>query len=175
MDIISIQCPHCGAGVERKQNEYFGVCPYCGSEVCFDDIKTEAEVIGLRNKVSDLDKRLNDEKIYKQQLAHWKKTRDKVYIITCIMSFFGFLCAILSDDSEGNLIAIGVTLLLISVFTLLIYSPLKCAGHPAFDVKNKNFGENISKAGMLFKFLGVGFLLICGTAFCSAIIYAIIE
>ncbi len=174
MNIISIQCPHCGAAVERKKDEYFGVCPYCGSEVCFDDIKTETEVIGLRNKVSDLDKRLNDEEQFKQQMSKWKKQRDRLYIITSLMSFAGFLCAILSESTEDNFIALGATLMIASLMTLLIAAPLKCANYPTFKEQNKKFSsDNVTKLGVLFKFLGTGFMLLCGTAFCSAIVYAI--
>ena len=176
MKIISIQCPHCGAGVERKKDEYFGSCPYCGSEVCFDDIKDESEVIGLRNKVSDLDKRLNDEKQFKQQMAKWKKKRDRFYFIICIMSFVGFLCVSLSNSSEDGFIALGVGLLLSALGAMLIVAPLKCADYPIFKEENKPFmSENITKMGLLLKFLGIGFLLFCGTAFCSAIVYAIFN
>ncbi|SHM69835.1 hypothetical protein [Ruminococcus flavefaciens] len=169
MDIIKIDCPHCGAAVERKKDEYFGVCPYCGSEVCFDDAKAEAEVIGLRDKVSDLDQRINDDKQYKQKLAVWEKKRNRMYIITGIMTFIGFLCAAFSDSEEGALIACGVMLILASLAALLIVSILRCGDCP------KPIDENTPKKGNFLKVFGIGMVIQCGAAFLSAIICAIFE
>ncbi|MCR5601426.1 MAG: IBR domain-containing protein [Ruminococcus sp.] len=176
MDIISIQCPHCGAGVERKKDAYFGTCPYCGSEVCFDDAKAEAEAIGLRGKVSDLDKRLNAEKQYKAAMKLWIKKRNRMYTITSLLFFLGFLAAVVSDDEEGDLIAIGVMLIMIALFSHIVCSILKCANYPLFRDEYKDFAiDNVSKTGLLFKTIGMGFLLMGGAAFCSAILYAIIH
>ena len=169
MNIVTIDCPHCGAAVERKQNEYFGTCPYCGCEVCFDEAKAEAEVVGLRDKVSDLDKHLNAEKQYKQQLAAWEKKRTRLYLITGVMSFVGFLCTVLSSDSEDGYIAIGVTLILGALFGLLTVSLLRCADCP------KPVDADTPKKGSFLKVFGTGFIILCGTAFLSAIIYAIFS
>ena len=176
MDIISIQCPHCGAGVERKQNEYFGVCPYCGSEVCFDDIKAESEVADLRKKVSDLDWKITTDKQYKKQLAKWKKGRDRLYIISCLFSIVGFLFVMLSKEDDDDFINIGMMLLIAAVLIIIIGAPLKCMGYPGFFEGTEDFkSTKTSRFGLFGKVTGIGLLLLCGSAFCSTIIYAIFS
>jgi len=176
MDIISIHCPHCGAAVERKQNEYFGTCPYCSSEVCFDDIKAEAEVEGLRQKVSDLDWKMNTDKQLKKQLAKWKKGRDRTYIVSCLVSIAGFLFAFLSKEGNDDSVMIGVMLLIIAVLLLFIGASLHCMNYPGFFDGNEDFkSTKTSRLGLFGKVVGIGLLLLCGTAFCSLIICAIIS
>ncbi len=176
MKIISIQCPHCGAAVERKENEYFGVCPYCGSEVCFDDIKAESEVTGLRKKVNDLDWKINTDKQYKKQLAKWKKGRNRTYIVSCLFSTAGFLFSMLSKENDDAFINVGVGLLILAVLLILIGAPLHCMSYPGFFEGNEEFeSTKTSRLGLLGKVTGVGFLLLCGSAFCSAIICAIFS
>ena len=43
MNIVSIECPNCGGRIDRDKSEYFANCPFCGTEVCFDEIKGEAQ------------------------------------------------------------------------------------------------------------------------------------
>lgn len=174
MNIVTIDCPHCGAAVERKKDEYFGVCPYCGCEVCFDDIKAESEVTGLRKKVNDLDWKITTDKQYKKQLAKWKKGRDRLYLISCLFSIAGFTFAMLSKEEDDASINIGMGLLIIALLLIIIGAPIHCLGYPAFFEGNEDFaGNKISRFGLLGKVVGTGFLLLCGTAFISAIIYAI--
>ncbi|WP_294410964.1 hypothetical protein [uncultured Ruminococcus sp.] len=176
MNIIKIDCPHCGAAVERKQNEYFGTCPYCGSEVCFDDIKAEAEVEGLRQKVSDLDWKLTTDKQYKKQLSTWKKGRDRLYIISCLFSTVGFIFVMISKEEDDASVTIGMGLLILAVLFVLIGAPLHCLKYPAFFEGNEDFsGNKISRFGLLGKVVGIGLLLLCGTVVCSAIVCAIFN
>ncbi len=175
MKIISIQCPHCGAAVERKENEYFGVCPYCGSEVCFDDIKAESEVTGLRKKVNDLDWKITTDKQYKKQLAKWKKGRDRTYIVSCIFFTAGFIFAMSSKEADDAFVNIGMGLMILAVLLMFIGSSLHCMSYPGFFGGNEDFkNTKTTRLGLLGKVIGVGLLLLCGTAFCSAIICAII-
>lgn len=167
MNIIEIQCPKCGAKVERKKDSYFAVCHYCGCEVCFDEAKAESEVAGLRGRVNDLGSRLNKEQQYKQELKKWKRKRNIMYAVTGTMSFFGFLFTTLSSNVDDGYIAAGVTLILGALFGLLLTSIILCSFHPV------PVDEKPSKVGGLLNTLGTGFLLLCGAAFLSAIIYAI--
>ena len=169
MDIVKIQCPSCGASVERKNDEYFGVCPYCGSEVCFNDARAEAEVNDLRGQLNSLDQRLDEEKMYKQQLAVWEKKRSRMYIITGIMAFLGFLFVTLSEDSEGALIAIGVMLLFGAVIGLIFFSILRAA-----DCPKPNNGGGAQSTINFFKIFGIGVLILCGAAFLSIIFYCML-
>ncbi len=176
MNIVTIDCPHCGAAVERKENEYFGVCPYCGSEVCFDEAKAEAEVVDLRKKVNDLDRKITTDKQYKKQLEQWKKGRNRTYLVSCLLSTAGFLFAMLSKEEDDASITIGISLLILAVLIILIGAPLHCLQYPAFFEGNEDFsGSKTSRFGLLGKVTGVGFLLLCGSAFCSAIICAIFS
>ena len=56
MDIVLIKCPNCGGNIERQKGEYFSKCPYCGAEVCFDEIKEEAQLGVLKDKIDILEK-----------------------------------------------------------------------------------------------------------------------
>ncbi len=167
MDVIKIQCPNCGASVERKNNEYFGVCDYCGSEVCFDDIKSEAEVADLRGQVNTLDRRIGAENEYKQKLAAWEKKRNRMYIITGAMSFVGFLLAALSVTEDDAFIVLGVTLLLGAVIGLTILSIYRTADCP------KPTDPNAPRKGGFFRIFGTGALILSGAAFLS-VIFAVI-
>ena len=176
MNIIKIDCPHCGAAVERKENEYFGVCPYCGCEVCFDEARAEAEVVDLRKKVNDLDWKITTDKQYKKQLAKWKKGRNRTYLVSCLFSTAGFLFAMLSKEEDDASITIGVSLLILAVLLIIVGAPLHCMNYPGFFEGNEDFeSTKTSRLGMLGKVTGVGFLLLCGSAFCSAIICAIFS
>ena len=81
----------------------------------------------------------------------------------------GFLCTVLSSDSEDGYIAIGVTLILGALFGLLTVSLLRCADCP------KPVDADTPKKGSFLKVFGTGFIILCGTAFLSAIIYAIFS
>ena len=176
MDSIKIDCPHCGAAVERQKGEYFGKCPYCGAEVCFDDIKAESEVTGLRDKVNDLDWQITSEKQYKKQLAKWNKNRGREYIIPCIMSFLGVLSVSLSTDENDDSVMIGIMLIICALLLLFISSVLKCLNHPAFVPGNEEYaGGKPSMLRMMGELLGAGFLLLCGSAFLSVILCAIFD
>lgn len=168
MSIVEIQCPKCGAAVERKENSYFAKCRYCGCEICFDEAKAESEVAGLRGRVNDLDSRLSREQQYKQQMKKWEKKRNIMYTVTGAMSFVGFLFAILSDGDDG-FIAAGVMLIIFALMGLLIASLMICARVP---VPTDGKPSRVSK---LFRTLITGFFLLCGTAFLSAMIYAIAD
>jgi hypothetical protein len=168
MGIIEIQCPQCGASVERKEGSYFAKCRYCGCEVCFNEAKAEAEVAGLRGRVNDLGSRLSMETRNNQQQKKWEKKRNLMYMITCVMSFVGFLFVILSDGDD-DCMAIGALFIISALMGQLIASCLMCIAPPPSDV------GRLSKLGRLFKTIGIGFILMCGTAFISAITYAILD
>ena len=168
MGIIEIQCPKCGAAVERREGSYFAKCRFCGCEVCFDEAKAESEVAGLRGRVNELDSRLSIETRNKQQQKKWEKKRNLMYLITSVMTFVGFLFAILSNGDD-DCMAIGALLIISAFFGLIIASPLICIEPPPFDE------GRLSKLGRLFKTIGTGFVLMCGTAFISAIIYAVMD
>ena len=93
MDIITLECPNCGAKVVRQKNEYFATCPYCGVEVCFDEIKGEAakgQIDELKDSVEGYkkEKEIIDEG--RENLKRWSRWRNILYAsITCLV-FFGF-------------------------------------------------------------------------------------
>ena len=176
MDIVTIECPNCGAAVQRNKGEYFGKCPYCGVEVGFDEMKEEVQFVEMQNRINDLNWKITTDKQYKKQLAKWNKGRNRLYFISCLFSTVGFLFAILSTEDDDAFITLGVSLILLALLTLFIGAPLKCIGYPALFEGNEDFASTkISRLGLLVKVTGIGFLLLCGTALCSAIVYAIFS
>lgn len=93
MDIITLECPNCGAKVVRQKNEYFATCPYCGVEVCFDEIKGEAakgQIDELKDSVEGYkkEKEIIDEG--RENLKRWSRWRNILYASITGLVFFGF-------------------------------------------------------------------------------------
>ena len=91
MDIVEIECPNCGAPVERKQGEYFVKCPFCGVEIGFDEMKEEVQFGEMQNRINILEKRDAVDMSHRRSLDRWLRSRNIMMAVMGIFSFLGFM------------------------------------------------------------------------------------
>ena len=121
MDIVTIECPNCGGRIDRAGDGYFANCPYCGTEVCFDEIKEEIQS-GELNK-----------------LRKWLKWRNIAFAAFWTLSFFAFFFVGLStslDPGNDALVGIGAVMF-IMLFMLFFAGPAVLSTcYPDYDLIN---------------------------------------
>ena len=86
MDIVKIQCPNCGAPIERKQGAYFGKCPFCGVEIGFDEMKEEVQFGDMQNRINVLENQNQIVLAHRKALDKWLKGRTIMFIAVFITS-----------------------------------------------------------------------------------------
>ena len=136
MDIVSLTCPNCNGIVKRKNNEYFAKCPYCGSEVCFNDIKEEAVIGQMSQELRRMqtDKNLSDAKL--AAVRRWVRMRNIVVILQALFGFFAmFLVTVSTKNGDPNevFIASGSMCLIFGTLFLFLMPLLLGAFRPAYD------------------------------------------
>ena len=163
MDIVVIECPNCGGHVERKKGDYFGKCPYCGKEICFNEIKEEAEVGIVKERLEKLEQKEKAEDTHKKELKSWLTTRNWFLAIMGVCHFLGILLVALSDDKEDWRLAVGSISALIA-WILLFFIPLIFGlTYPTYNIlsgKNEPAGKLRSGLTLLF----IGFAVCAATA-----------
>ena len=87
MDIVEIECPNCGAPVERKQGDYFGKCPFCGVEIGFDEMKEEVQFGEMQNRINILENRDAVDMSHRRSLDRWLRSRN---IMMAVMGIFSY-------------------------------------------------------------------------------------
>ncbi len=162
MDIVALECPNCGAKVVRQKNEYFATCPYCGVEVCFDEIKGEAakgQIDELKDSVEGYkkEKEIIDEG--RENLKRWSRWRNILYASITGLVFFGFFFIGLStgpDPGEDTLVGIGSVIMIFAI--MLFFSGPTALGlsYPDYDIVYGNRGV-MYKVSMCLKLAGVSF------------------
>lgn len=149
MSMISMECPNCGAPVKRKKNAFFAHCPYCGVDVCFDEINEEAK---------------ND---IRNQIIVWKRTRN---ICLPVMGAFCFAAFFLvgASNSDDTMVGIGTVCLIIAA-AMFISAPIILGGsYPEYDLLTDAIDKN-AKVKMWAKLMFVSFC-ICLLAVIAAFI-----
>lgn len=133
MDIVMIKCPNCGASVERREGEYFLKCPYCGMEVCFDDIKEEAQIGVLQNKLSAFEQNDIQVEAARQRLKSYCRMRNVSFGVMCLMTIVGFdLVSLAGDDDPQTGLGALITL---GAWGIAFFAPLLLAlVYPGYNI-----------------------------------------
>lgn len=172
MSIISIECPNCGANVNRKENEYFATCPFCGSEVAFNELKEEAAAGDYIDRINELEEEKdNDEKI-RLKLKNWYNMRNGLFAIVGLFHWIGFsIVGSHLNDRDDTVVGIGVIFCMISWICFLFSPALLAAIYPAYNVLTGKH-ETGGKFKMYFVLAGIELaLIVLGTV----LAYIVVE
>ena len=169
-EMIEIQCPNCGGTVKRKQNDYFAVCPYCNSEIGFNELKEEAAVTGMRSRLETLDRHFKNEQEFKTARRTWIKTTRIMLASATILFLFGFTMAGLGEE-DSAMLGFGVILLIFSLMIFLVGPILLAGSYTEFNdqtgtAENKGSGKLL----MWLRLMGISVLLIFFAALAAALI-----
>lgn len=175
MDIILIECPHCGGQVERKEGEYFAKCPYCGKEVCFNEIKEEAQINVFKDKLNDLEQKNKVEQEHKEKLQKWLKARNAFFAVMAICNFAGFFLVGISDaeDHADDVKMMIGSVCMIIAWTLLLFVPAALGlAYPNYNILSGS-PEPGGKLKEGVKLLAAGFGICAATTVIAYLAYLI--
>ena len=157
MELITLNCPNCGGVIQRKIDQYFVRCPYCGSEVAFDGIKEEAQLNGYKMRINDLEQSENADRKNREDMLRWIKARNIFMIIMSIAHFLSFSIVGYQVSIDGdNWIGLGAIFFLISYGIYLFVNPFLAAIYPAYNALSKRT-EKGGKVIMWLKLMAIGF------------------
>ncbi len=164
MQVVSIECPNCGAKIERRDNEYFAKCPYCEVEVAFDEIKEEAQIGELKDKVRSLEKTVGEDEEWRSKHRKWKLYRNVGLAVVGVLNFCGFSLVGASDAFGVKfepMLGFGAIFCLLS-WVAAIGLPLLLGGYyPPYNVLTGEMDPTAKlKAGVKLAFAELGVLLI---------------
>ena len=175
MKTVLIKCPNCGAPIERKTGKHFAKCEYCDAEICFDDIKEEAQVDVLKEKVIHFEKEHTDLADARKKISSWNKKRSLLFAGLGILNFLGFLLVGLSTDVDpGNspLVGAGAICMLICWILFIVGSIFLSSSYPG-DLFEK--GKPATKFQIWLKMLLMTIGLLLLSAFAAFIVINIVE
>ena len=174
MDIVKIQCPNCGAPIERKQGAYFGKCPFCGVEIGFDEMKEEVQFGDMQNRINVLENQNQIVLAHRKALDKWLKGRTIMFIAVFITSFIGFMLVGTHEDKTGTeefITGIGVISMILSFFTLFIGPIVAASVFPGYRSPNMpQVPKENSKVRMWLKLMAIGLLIALAGAFTAYLI-----
>lgn len=174
MDIVKIQCPNCGAPIERKQGAYFGKCPYCGIETGFDEMKEEVQFGAMQNRINFLENQDQVDLAHRKALDKWLKGRNIMFIAIFIATFLAFILVGTNEnktESEEFMTGIGVISMILSFFTLLIGPIVAASVFPGYRSPNMpQVPKENSKVRMWLKLMVIGILIALAGAFTAYLI-----
>ncbi len=137
MDIVSIKCPNCGAPVERKGSEYFAKCPYCNLEVSFDEIKEEAQIDELKDRIGSYEKMQSFDANKRADLHKWTVIRNVAFAVVGVLNFCGFVLVGASEingNSIGPMVGFG-SMFVLFAFVIGFATPFALAYYyPTYNV-----------------------------------------
>ena len=151
--IVTLECPNCGARIERDRNGYFGNCPFCGTEVCFDEIKGEAQagqINDLKDRVEAYQERERYDEEGRFRIRRWIKWRNISYAGFFVFSFLGFSLVGLSNSrypEDDTLVGFGAVFFIMLITLFFAAPPALAAHYPDYDLINDKVSL-VSRLGM---------------------------
>ncbi|MBR6451351.1 MAG: IBR domain-containing protein [Lachnospiraceae bacterium] len=174
MAIVEIECPNCGGKVQRIEDKFFATCPYCGSEVCFNEIKEEVKLGKYRDQINELKKSSQEEEEQRKKLQKWVRNRNLVLTAIGVLNLIGFLIGAYASirDNDG---AMGFAVLfMITGWVIFMCSiPLVGLAYPGYNLLYGT-SEKGGKWKMALKIAGMGVLIQLVTAFVGVLVMSIL-
>ena len=149
MDIVMIKCPNCGGNTERRDGEYFSKCPYCGTEICFDEIKEEAQIGALKNRLNTLEENDREVQSVRDRLKLFYKFRNIYFAVISLLMIFGFTIITFADSddpADETKLGLGSVSVLISLMISFFVPMMLAAYYPSYNIVT---GKNDPKAKIL--------------------------
>ena len=140
MNIVSIECPNCGGKIERNKNEYFANCPYCGTEVCFDEIKGETQfgqINDLKDRVEEFEERERIDSEGRDRIKKWRKWRNITFTGFFVLTFLSFLFVGIStspNPENDTLVGIGAVIFILLFILFFAGPPALASKYPDYDL-----------------------------------------
>ena len=175
MNLVKITCPNCGAAVERKKDDFFGTCPFCGIEIGFDEMKEEVQFTEMQNRINYLENQERANAANRIDTKKWLKIVKTVFSIMALLTFLGFTLIGLSpkDTEETSGLTVIGSLLLTMVLCIGVFSPFGLGSIYPGDADTFSKQENLRKVRfrMSIKLLFTAAAICFLTAFVTAIIF----
>lgn len=137
MDTLLIKCPNCGAPVRRKKGAHFAKCEYCDTEIGFDEIKEEAQVDVLRDKVSTLEEKDNVVTTQRRSMKSWLQKRNIFLSVIGILSFLAFFLVGISTGArvaDDPLVGAGAICMLLGTMGSVAGSFVLSSAYPDYNI-----------------------------------------
>ena len=149
MSLTSLRCPSCGAEV-LFSGDVIGRCPYCDSQLHFDDLADKVELERLRAENNEYERQETAEELYSRKLKNWRHGSAAFLDIEMLLTIAGFL--ILSFASAYA----GIAPILAAVLLFMIVPPLMGALYPTPVRYGKPVRNTGKKIGMTAALYGLG-------------------
>ena len=160
MGLISLRCPSCGAEVVFS-GDVIGHCPYCDSQLHFDDLADKVELERLREENEEYERQEAMEDAYEKNLKNWKHGSVAFLVMLILLTIAGFLIITFSK------VYAGVIPLLAATGLFFFVPPIMGALYPAPVIDGATAKNAGKKVGVTFALYAIGFF-----AFIAAIVIA---
>lgn len=137
MDVVSLECPNCGGRIERKGSEYFARCPFCDTEVAFDEIREEAQIDELKDRIGTYEQRASEDEAKRARLHKWIMIRNLLLAIIGVLNFCGFTLVGATDGFDNrseSILGIGSLLCFLSWLAAFAVPFFMGSAYPPYNV-----------------------------------------
>ncbi len=163
MNIVSIECPNCGGRIPRQGSEYFVRCPYCDTEVAFNEIKEEAQIDALKDRLDAYEQMADDDETIRRRVARWIMVRNISLSAMGVLHFFGFSLVGASDYAGSKkelLLGFGSVFCLIAwVLAFCVPAILGYYYHPYNVLTHEPQKAGRLKTGIMLAIIGLAILV----------------
>lgn len=164
MGLISLRCPSCGAEVVFSGSE-IGNCPYCDSQLHFDDLADKNELEKLRLENYEYERQEANEKEYKKRLKHVNMMINAAFIAFAVINIIGFI--LVSFDRVNA----GAPLVLLAFAGFILEPLIAGALYPFFDEEKGMMVEGgIKRLPKILVIFGKGMAICVASVILAAVI-----
>lgn len=164
MGLISLRCPSCGAEVVFS-GKVIGRCPYCDSQLQFDDLVDKNEFEKLKAENYEYERQEANEQVYKKRMKSLKSVMTFAFAVLAVMTIIGFLLVLFGKPNAG------VLLVLLALLGFIIIPPVGGANYPFFDDKKGVMVNGGAKRFLkIITFYGISIVVLTASMFSGAVI-----
>lgn len=153
MALTSLRCPSCGAEVVFSGN-VIGHCPYCDSQLHFNELADRVELERLRNENNVYERLEAGEDRYRRSLKTWKISAACIAAGMAGMIIAGFVMTLMSNRYIG-------VLLVMAALGLILFAPAVLgAVYPYYnDRTGSTSGGAVKRTAKIFSLYGIAIVI----------------